>query len=126
MKVYDASNERRQQNLVDPSYNPGPKDRAVTTTGSMILDLEPPYTLDKLSAIKPVNPNLIKHNATRVIVDAYYRSGSSALGRILKYHPSSFYLYEPFKLDFMEYKFHKNMSRTEDLFVNPETGHYRY
>ena len=92
----------------------------------MVPDLEPPYTAAKLAAIKPLKVDLMKHNATRVIVNAYYRSGSTVLGRMLKLHPSVFYLFEPYQLSFLEYKVSRNMSRTEDLFVDPITGNYRW
>ena len=88
-------------------------------------ELQPPYTPEVLSAIKPLTPDLIRRNVTKVIVNAYYRSGSSLLGRMFKYHNSPFYNFEPFMVSFLRYKKERGWERDDNTFVNSKTGNYR-
>ena len=63
-------------------------------------------------------------NVTRVIVYAYYRGGSSMLGKIISLNPSSFYLFEPFTGPFRVYRMKQFGKARGDIFVDPVQRKY--
>ena len=72
-----------------------------------------------------LNGASIVHNISRVIVNAYYRGGSTLLGNLIKFNPHSFYLFEPFTKPFRDYKQKTFRSVLGDIFVDSVHRTYR-
>ena len=92
---------------------------------SDVQQLEAPYSEAKLSAITLATKEL--QNPTLVIVNSYYKSGASFVGKLFDNHPNSFYLYEPYRLPFIYYKNRKELkNNVTDIFIDSKSGDFRF
>ena len=120
----DLINDPRWGLMIDKSLLPTKKKLKVTVQGKGEAKIT--YTNEANIAMKHVDTARINalQNVTRVIVNAYYRGGSSILGKLISFNPRSFYLFEPFTKPFRDYKVNKYGSARGDVFVEPLSRTY--
>ena len=64
-------------------------------------------------------------NKTRILIVAYYRGGSSLLGKLLAENPHVFYYYEPFFQPLVQYRAKTKLQGYGDVYID-EHGKFRF